>query len=192
MISKDRKIFITILVLILLLRVSDIYITYLVTPDLSQEWNPLVSFFGHSWSGLLLIQVVLYLIAAYCAYYSISKNAFSSYKKGLRYGDFVYYHFNGKIDPPNQWLIKFLKLPQFNFVSLSKHFAFLCFVYFASFITVSLFAILNNILVYIEVKPYIKFVHNYSNIYILCIFILSIFINAQLYFYWGYSRYKSV
>ncbi len=191
MTSRDRNILITALVLMLLLRVGDIYITYLVTPDLSQEWNPLISFFGHSWLGLLIAQVALYLIAVFCVYYSISKNAFSSYKKGLRYSEFVYYHFNGKIDPPKQWVAKFFKLPKFSSDSLVKHFAFICFIYSATFITASLFAVLNNILIYVEFDSYIRFVYRYSNMYILGIFILSIFINAQIYFYWGYSRYKN-
>ena len=176
----------------LALRVGDVYITYLITPDLYQEWNPLVSFFGHSWSGLIFAQVVLYLVAVFCAFYSFSKNAFPSYKKGLRYGEFVYFHFNGTVDPPKKWLAKFLKLPEFNSDSLSKHFAFLCFLYFSTFITISIFAILNNILIYAEHGPYIEFVHYYSNMYILGVIVISIIINAQVYFFWGYSRYKAV
>ncbi len=192
MASKNRKLLFTVLALMLFLRAGDIYITYKITPDLSQEWNPLVSIFGHSWQGLLSVQVVLFSVAAFCVYYSIYNNAFTAYTKGLSYGKFVYFHFNGKIDPPMQWLAKFFKLPQFDSESLSKHFAFICFVYFSTFMTVSLFAIFNNILVYMQVEPYLEFVHKYSNIYILSTFVLSIFINAQIYFYWGYRRYLSV
>ena len=74
--------------------------------------------------------------------------------------------------------------------SLKKHFAFLCFVYALTFITISLFAIGNNILILSEVNWYISVVQQFGSAYILTVYLLSIFINAQVYFYWAYRRYK--
>lgn len=185
-----KKLLIALLVIMLCLRATDIYITYLITPDLSQEWNPLVSFFGHSWGGLLAVQIVLFMVAAFCAHKSVYHDAFSCYPIGFNYREFVYFHFNERTDPPRRWIAKFFKFPKVNRVSLTRHFAFICFVYFSTFISVSIFAIVNNSLIYYEMPAYMEFVYRYSNAYILGVFVVSIFINAQIYFYIGYSRYK--
>ena len=53
------KKFVLLTTLLVLTRVADIYTTYLSTPDLKTEANPLVSKFGLGWTGLLIAQVIL-------------------------------------------------------------------------------------------------------------------------------------
>ena len=188
--AQTRQALIALLLLMFLLRSADCYITYLITPDLDQEWNPIVSIFGQSWPGLLLAQLILYVTAGSAAYYSLSHNTFLSYRDGLHYREFVYYHFNGRLDPAKKWISGFFGIPDIKSGSLAKHVAFLCFLYASTFITISIFAIVNNVLILLQIEPYMYFVDRYGNSYILSMFVLSIFINAQLYFYWGYRRYK--
>ena len=65
--KKNIKFTITI-VWILLTRWFDAFSTYLHTPDLGKEANPLVSVFGFSWTPLLVVVVVCSIYAIYTYY----------------------------------------------------------------------------------------------------------------------------
>lgn len=57
--ARRPRTFAVLTVLFLLSRASDAAATYMVTPNLRTETNPMVSIFGVGWAGLILAQVVL-------------------------------------------------------------------------------------------------------------------------------------
>ena len=57
--GSKRQTFALLIVLFLLSRAADAAATYMVTPDLRHETNPIVSVFGEGWAGLLVAQIVL-------------------------------------------------------------------------------------------------------------------------------------
>ena len=48
---------------ILLLRITDLFLTWIYTLDLAHEWNPIIAILGISWPGFILTQVVISLFA---------------------------------------------------------------------------------------------------------------------------------
>jgi hypothetical protein len=44
--------------LIVLLRIADLLLTRIYTPNLQAEWNPVVSRLGASWLGFIAVQVL--------------------------------------------------------------------------------------------------------------------------------------
>ena len=55
----NKKHYITAITYILLLRILDLGLTFIYTPDLRYEWNPVVSVFNYSWIGMLITQVLI-------------------------------------------------------------------------------------------------------------------------------------
>jgi hypothetical protein len=62
-----NKIFVLIIFLLFFSRFADIYTTYINTPDLKKELNPLLSFLG--WKYAIVIQIIICIVLAYCSYY---------------------------------------------------------------------------------------------------------------------------
>lgn len=78
-------------------RSFDAYCTNLHTPDLSKEANPLVSFFGLSWSPLLLILGLLMVFVIYGYYLSVFKPIqLDPEEKGLTFMEYCTYRYLGK------------------------------------------------------------------------------------------------
>lgn len=63
--------FLILLTLLILTRVTDGLLTYQITPDLSRELNPLASFFGFKWAGLIFIALLILIPTIILNYYSI-------------------------------------------------------------------------------------------------------------------------
>ena len=59
------KKFISLSILLILSRVADAQTTYLYTPDLKYEANPLVHFLKFNWTGLIISEIVLLAILIY-------------------------------------------------------------------------------------------------------------------------------
>jgi len=84
--SQDKKNgmrgFIIIVILLFSSRFFDIYTTYLHTPDMSKEGNPIMTFLG--WKGALSLQLVICIFLAYCSYkcyttkISVEKNGYNT------------------------------------------------------------------------------------------------------------------
>jgi hypothetical protein len=81
---------------ILLSRSIDVYATYLHTPDLKKESNPLVTIFGLSWLPLLVVIGVLVSYVIYAYYKSIFK-PFRLFppEKGYSFSHFIGYMYTG-------------------------------------------------------------------------------------------------
>ena len=66
---------VTVLTLLFLLsRAADAAATYVVTPDLRHETNPIVSVLGAGWTGLLAAQVVLSALVIGLAYWDLFRS----------------------------------------------------------------------------------------------------------------------
>ena len=106
--TKNQKFIIT-TTWILLSRGYDAYCTYMLTPDLSKEANPLVSFGGiSSWTTLIVILSLLTIYTLYAYYVSLYKpmNLIPK-EEGYSFGDFVAYVYLGQKDSWTSVLYKF-------------------------------------------------------------------------------------
>ena len=66
----NTKQYITAITYIILLRITDLGLTFIYTPDLRYEWNPIVSVFNYSWIGMLITQIlIICLIIAVMSFY---------------------------------------------------------------------------------------------------------------------------
>ena len=94
---------------ILLSRGYDAYCTNALTPDLSNEANPLVSIVGiSSWTGLLIILSLLTIYALYAYYVSLYRPmSLTPKEEGYSFGDFVAFVYLGRKDSWTSVLYKF-------------------------------------------------------------------------------------
>ncbi len=69
--SSRRHTFVLLTGLFLLSRAADAGATYMVTPDLRHETNPIVSVLGAGWGGLLVVQVVLSALVIWLTYWDL-------------------------------------------------------------------------------------------------------------------------
>ena len=70
-----KKVFIILTTSYLLLTVADLLLTFIATPDLSMEGNPLVVIFRMDWFGLIAVNVI-----TFCAYLAMAYYAYIRYK----------------------------------------------------------------------------------------------------------------
>jgi hypothetical protein len=66
--SKKAK-FILIALLVVIGRSYDVITTSIYTPDLSNESNPIVKWFGAGWGTMIVLQVLLTAFVVWCCYY---------------------------------------------------------------------------------------------------------------------------
>lgn len=177
-------------IFLILLRTTDLYITYLITPDLSQELNPLISKLALGWSGFLPVQFLLILLAL-LGYQRFSSRLHCPVNRpGLGLVKFVYYYFNQREPDTRIWIKGFFRLPDKYYLKANG--AFIGFVVFAGFIFVSLFAILHNLLILAGVDSYLEFVINFSRPYMISVYVLLVLISANIFFLMEYRRYRMV
>ena len=70
---KNKVIFYVLITFMFVISVIDNLLTYIGSPDLSKESNPLVATLGFSWTGLLTANVILYAVDVFFAYYVFIK-----------------------------------------------------------------------------------------------------------------------
>lgn len=101
--------FSTVTLFIILTRSYDAYSTFLYTPDLSQEANPLVSILGFQWTPLLLVLAILTCYVVYAHFMATFRPMkLSPEEKGFGFGEFIGYVYTGK---RQSWTSVFYKLP---------------------------------------------------------------------------------
>lgn len=116
--SSKRHTFALLTVLFLLSRATDAGATYMVTPDLRHETNPIVSVLGAGWVGLLLVQVALSALVIWLTYWDLfgSRSPYPR-QRGLGFREFAEAYYFGRkstlVDflwrPPTGWRLN-LKL----------------------------------------------------------------------------------
>ena len=91
-----RKIFFILTFSYFFLTVADLLLTFIATPDLAMEGNPLVQIFEMDWFGLIVINIITFLAYFLMAYYayikyqspvSAEKTDLRRYLADINYGD---------------------------------------------------------------------------------------------------------
>lgn len=106
--SNNKREFLWLTALLCLTRIGDIAMTYLVTPDLARETNPLVSLFGQGWISVIAVQIVLVLAIVLLNYYGLFKvkPAYPS-QTGLSFGEFATTYYLGRKQHWTNLLLRF-------------------------------------------------------------------------------------
>lgn len=166
-----------------ILRGLDLLFTYIYMPDLEQEYNPLVSIFGATWPTFLLFQLLLFLFIELWAFIYFKFPPVVVREKNLNFTDFIYVYFFGMLRP---WPQRMFTIP----THFKPHLIFNGFLFTSVTIMVSLFAIMNNLLLIWNVPFYVDFLKVHYNIFFPIVFVLIALISANLFFYKQYSIYK--
>lgn len=177
-----RTYFLTI-ALIVLLRATDLLLTWFYTPDLDTEYNPLVSILGHSWGGLIGTQLLFLVMIALCGAYYFFKPKRNVECKGLNFPDFIYYYFFHTLKP---WPQRFFS----KVVDRNAHMLFNGFMFLSVAILISLFAILNNSLLLMRAEWYEQFLLHHYSYFFPSVFITIAALSAFLFFGIEYRRYQ--
>ncbi|MDH5729235.1 MAG: hypothetical protein OEZ58_09610 [Gammaproteobacteria bacterium] len=164
------------------------YITYLLSPGLHEEWNPLVSHFEMSWNGLLVSQLLLVclVLLGWSRYLLRQRNPVS--EPGLNLLRFVYFYFNGRDFTVTSWVKSFYTLPSKHYMKSNG--AFIGFCLAMSTIIASIFAIVHNLLLLFQVNPYIQLIVADLSLYFISIFTLTVLLSANIFFIREYRQYK--
>lgn len=166
---------------ILVLRFLDLYTTYLYTPDLGREWNPLVSILGASWLSFIITQIIIIAFVSSLIFFYFNRTPNEPVQKGLGFYDFIYVYFFGKLKP---WRERIFTMP----TNLKKHLVFNGFLFLVISILLGCFAIINNLLLIAGVESYIRFlVKNYKTFFPISFILVTIF---AVYLYFGIEYYK--
>ena len=102
--------FLFLALLIVLTRISDLFVTKKYSPDLKFEANPLISFLKLHWSTFLIFQIILSLGVILCLFYDLfSKKTKYPDDKSLSFSEFAPIHWFGKKRHPIFFLLAFAK-----------------------------------------------------------------------------------
>ncbi|PKN47901.1 MAG: hypothetical protein CVU59_01095 [Deltaproteobacteria bacterium HGW-Deltaproteobacteria-17] len=168
---------------LLLLRTVDLLLTWIYTPDLGLEWNPLISFLGVSWPGFLLSQVLVFSLIAGAMSFYFRRAQDVTAPEGLPFHDYTYYYFFGELRP---WRRRFLSFPR----NFHPHLIFNGFLMLSMSLIVSTFAIVNNLLLIIGVERYVRFLGSHYRIFFPIFFITAGLICINIFFLMEYVRYR--
>ena len=180
----NNKHYITAITYIILLRLLDLGLTFIHTPKLRYEWNPIVSVFGFAWIGMLLTQIlVISLIVAIMSFYFFKKPLINL-PDDLSFRDYIYFYFhNQKRTTEKKWL-------KYNRVMINRILAYNGFILMTMAISISYLAIINNLMVIYTVKSYSRFIGQYGNIFYLSILIVMAISSFLLFFVLEYRSYR--
>jgi len=181
MYNKD---YITAIAYIILLRLLDLGLTFIHTPKLRYEWNPIVSVFGYEWIGMLLTQIlVISLIVAIMSFYFFKKPLINL-PDDLSFRDYIYFYFhNQKRTTEKKWL-------KYNRVTINRILAYNGFILMTMAISISYLAIINNLMVIYTVKSYSRFIGQYGSFFYLSILIIMAILSFLLFFVIEYRSYQ--
>jgi hypothetical protein len=168
---------------IIILRTADLYITFLYTPDLTSEWNPLVSIFGLTWHGFVATQIFIILFISIMMIFYFSRKPPVIQQCGLSLNDFCYVYFFEKLHP---WPQRMFTLPR----HYRRHLAFNGFLFMVLAIGISAFAIINNILLISENNTYAAFVEKYHGTYFPMTFAIALIAALYAFFAKEFESYK--
>jgi hypothetical protein len=168
---------------IFLLRVSDLFITFLYTPDLASEWNPLVSLFGASWPAFIAVQLLIVAFAFFLMFFYFSRTPTVTDLKDLSFNDFIYVYFFGKLRP---WPQRIFSRP----TDVRRHLVFNGFFFMLTITLVSMYAIINNLLLLSKVELYCHFIARHYATCFPAVFIGAAVFSVYLFFGIEYARYK--
>jgi hypothetical protein len=187
-ITIDLRVYASLFILLILLRGLDLYVTYRITPDLSREWNPLVSGLGFDWFAFILVQLLVIGLAIVGYHYFHQRERRPVPKPGLGLTQFIYYYFNEREMSLSHWWRSHFRRPGKRY--FDAHLAFIGFVITLSVVLVSIFAIAHNLAVWAELDAYSAFLFEYADIYFFSVFVLLVAISAKVFFVMEYAYYR--
>ncbi len=165
------------LVLLLVLRLSDLTLTYLYTPDLAHETNPIVGHWELGWTEFLLVQLGLYLCIAFATGFYFATASLPVEQRGLKLYPFIRaYFFNhkaGKVVGHRH----------------RNHARFLAFMIFVASLGISLFAVVNNGMLLGGVGWYTTFLLDHVQWFLPTAFGMVIFCSSFLFFVREHGKY---
>lgn len=176
--------FILSIITVSVLRFLDLYITYIYTPDLESEWNPLVSIFGVSWTGFIITQILIVAAVSALMFFYFSRKPPVIEDKNLSFNDFIYVYFFGRLRP---WPHRMFSVPK----NWRRHLEFNGFLFFVVTTAISILAIANNLMLVSNVSIYTEFVGKHYSIMFPAGFAVLTVITVFLFFGREYRKYKS-
>ncbi len=107
--NKGTREFVLLTTLLFATRIGDLVMTYLVTPDLARETNPLVSMLGQGWISLIVLQIILVSAIVLLNYYSLFKlqPTYPS-QSGLSFAEFATRYYLGR---EQHWMNLLFRFP---------------------------------------------------------------------------------
>lgn len=168
---------------IFLLRILDLLITFHYTPDLSFEFNPVVSIFGASWSSFIVIQLTLFIFLSFIIsfYFFTDKNRID--KTGLSFFDFIHVYFHGELKPLRA---RFTLYPR----NIRRHLSFNGFLFMVLSIGVSIYAVVHNLLLINRIYWYELLIIQHHRVIFSLLLISAVITSSLTYFLIEYSVYK--
>lgn len=170
-------------VAIIVLRTADLYITFLYTPDLASEWNPLVSIFGLTWYGFIATQIGIIIFISILMLFYFNRKPPEISLQGLSLNDFSYVYFFGKLHP---WPGRMFTFPR----HYRRHLAFNGFLFMVITIGISTFAIIHNVLLIAGNSDYAAFVEKYHEAYFPLTFAITLITALYAFFVKEFHYYK--
>ena len=177
------KSYISAIAVIAALRALDLYVTFRYTPDLGREWNPVISFFGTSWTGFIVIQVIVTAFIAFLMFFYFNRGPTTTDQDGLSFLDFIYVYFFGKLRP---WPERIVSFP----TNLKRHLIFSGFLFMMITTLISVFAIVHNLLLMAQVERYVDFVARHYRIYFPACFMAVTVFSLYCFFTIEYLHYR--
>ena len=172
----------------LALAAADGVLTYIATPDLSNEGNPLVTVFGAGWLVLIVAGVIGFALYTAAVYY-----VFVRYKRAVIQCDgFTQYISMLFFNRPDKFIQTLYKMPKKKSPAFSFMIANTCFAFALSFILARTVAVAEWIL-YLSARLYLyMYAHYFRNKlpfqrFDVWVFIASFLASSA---YWYYREYK--
>ena len=180
---KDKN-YITAISYIFLLRILDLGLTFVYTPNLRYEWNPIVSVLNYSWVGMLVTQIlIISLIITVMSFYFFKKPIINL-PNDLSFRDYIYYYFHNEIRTKKR---KYLKPTR---QILNRVLAYNGFILMSLAISISYLAIINNLMVIRKVRAYSNFIVQYGDVFYLSTIVVMAILSFILFFTIEYKSYR--
>ena len=180
----NTKQYITAITYIILLRIVDLGLTFIYSPNLRYEWNPIVSVFDYSWIGMLITQILIVSLIITVMSFYFFKKPLSGLPNDLSFNEYIYYYFHNEKKTKKR---KYLKPTR---QTLNRILAYNGFILMTLAISISYLAIINNLMVIYEVRSYSNFIVQYGNFLYLTILIVMAILSFILFFTIEYKSYR--
>jgi len=182
--NENKLEFFLLTLFLVVTRFWDIMATYIITPDLEKETNPLVSILGQGWVTVIIFQIMMVSFIIILNHYSLFKirNTYPQ-QKGYSYSEFVSYFYFGEKRNLMEMVFRFPK----NKSTLVKA---LGYVLPRSLIVIGLFISLSSTLLIIN-SDYRKF-YTLARPYYYIVLIAIVFLFFILFFKREYTKYQKV
>lgn len=180
----NNKQYITAITYIILLRIVDLGLTFIYTPNLKYEWNPVVSVFNYSWVGMLISQIFIVCLIIVVMSFYFYKKPLTGLPNDLSFSEYIYYYFhNEKKTKKRKWF----KLTRQN---INRVLAYNGFILMTSAISISYLAIINNLMIINKIRSYSNFIGQYGNVFYVSILIIVAILSFILFFIMEYQSYR--